>query len=107
MGRGGKSLASNHCDSLLIDYIFTLWLLQLTQKSSKYKDKSMSSESSKTSTSSVDIEKAVIIPHIVVNVIEEEHLKLDELLKNSSLPALDQVCFCIVLYCDIFFVARI
>lgn len=33
----------------------------------------------------------MIIPHIVVHVDGEEHLNVDDLLKNTSLPALHQV----------------
>eukprot|EP00066_Takifugu_rubripes_P027985 XP_011617251.1 PREDICTED: hydrocephalus-inducing protein homolog [Takifugu rubripes] len=44
----------------------------------------------KTSASSAEREKAVIIPHIVVHVDREEHLKVEELLRNTSLPALHQ-----------------
>ena len=49
----------------------------------------MSADSLKTSASSVDT--ANIIPHVVINVTEEEHLSIDELLKTASLPTLDQV----------------
>lgn len=71
-----------------------LWLLQIpvTKNSTKTKDKSMSAESSRASTSSADREKAVI-PYIELNVTEEERLKLDELLKNTSMPTLEQVWF--------------
>lgn len=53
--------------------------------------KNTSKSRDKTSASSAEREKAIIIPHIVVQVDGEEHLKVDELLKNASLPALHQV----------------
>lgn len=62
----------------------------------------MSAESSKTPTLSADTVFA--IPHIEINVNEEEHLRMDEFLKNASLPPPDQVRFpslhCFVLELD-------
>lgn len=66
-------------------YITSLWIVQIpvSKNTAKSRDK--------TSASSAEREKAIIIPHIVVNVDGEEHLKVDDLLKNTSLPALHQV----------------
>lgn len=83
--------------------IFTLWRLQVpsAKTSAKARDKAMSAESLRTAASSVDT--AVIIPHIVINVVEE-HLTKDELLKNASLPTLDQArvdwFYCFSLLCS-------
>lgn len=66
-------------------YVSSLWLVQIpvAKNTAKGRDK--------TSASSAEREKAVIIPHIVVHVDGEEHLKVEELLRNTSLPALHQV----------------
>lgn len=62
-----------------------LWIVQIpvSKNTAKSRDK--------TSASSAEREKAIIIPHIVVNVDGGEHLNVDDLLKNTSLPALHQV----------------
>lgn len=65
--------------------VFALW--QIPKSSAKTREKAMSAESLK----ALAADKAVIIPHIVINVTEEGHLRMDELLRNASLPTLDQV----------------
>lgn len=74
-------------------FISSLWRLQTpsAKASAKTRDKAMSAEALKTTASTVDT--AVIIPHIVMNVTEEEHLGMDECLKNTSLLTLDEVWF--------------
>lgn len=66
-------------------HLSSLWIVQIpvSKNAAKSRDK--------TSASSAEREKAVTIPHIVVHVDAEEHLKVEELLKNTSLPALPQV----------------
>lgn len=62
-----------------------LWIGQIpvSKNAAKSRDK--------TSASSAEREKAIIIPHIVVHVDGEEHLKVEDLLRNTSLPAVPQV----------------
>lgn len=59
--------------------------------SARAKDKAVSAESAKTPTLAADT--AFVIPHVEMDVSEEEHLRMDEFLKNASLPAPDPVRF--------------